>query len=602
MVRPSYSHIIEFTRNLDQITNAQSRPLLLLLPQPHSPKRPLSMVSTAKPSSRPLEIKRGFSLPSIYLNPLPFVASFAHVLLSPDTKVEESFSLHAVHDFVIYGYSLEALSKFDHISFPGPLPRSFIPSLLLSLPVRLLAGPLVRLGYINDKFDLQILTRLTLAFVSSLSLLFVARQLVKIYGRSTGEIFIALCTTQFHLMYYAGRTLPNFLALPFVNISLGLLLSSRPGPALSLLTATAAVIRSELALLLAPIVLLLLATRRMSVVRALVFGALGGFAGMFSSMIVDSTYWSQSYLWPELYTIYFNVVLGKASEWGVSPWYHYLKSLPLLLLATLPLLLFALLHPILRRRTWFLVVPPTTMVLGMSFLGHKEWRFVCYCIVWFNAAGAVAGGWIWLNRRKTWLKSLLALALVGGLIGNVVITTAHTLASVGNYPGGQIMRLLHSIEANSTVAVHLHSPSLPLQSGSTLFHNRRVEPLSSPPSSLFFSSLPYPTPPTPYWIYDKTEFTEILGSAQARQEGFTHVILEGGRFEEGEWEVDGWEVLGSRSGFGGVGWRRSQDDDSSEKGLKGGAKEVLKVPLMKWAVVVKEGEKVVLVRRVDWDR
>lgn len=40
------------------------------------------------------------------------------------------------------------------------------------------------------------------------------------------------------------------------------------------------------------------------------------------------------------------------------------------------------------------MVPPAVMILGMSLLGHKEWRFVCYTIVWFNAAAAVAGSWM----------------------------------------------------------------------------------------------------------------------------------------------------------------------------------------------------------------
>jgi hypothetical protein len=50
------------------------------------------------------------------------------------------------------------------------------------------------------------------------------------------------------------------------------------------LTATAAVVRSELVLLLAPIVVILLASRRISVSKALSYGALGGFGGMGESL------------------------------------------------------------------------------------------------------------------------------------------------------------------------------------------------------------------------------------------------------------------------------------------------------------------------------
>ena len=35
------------------------------------------------------------------------------------------------------------------------------------------------------------------------------------------------------------------------------------------------------------------------------------------TVTVDSYFWQQWPLWPELYGIYFNVFQGKSSEWGV---------------------------------------------------------------------------------------------------------------------------------------------------------------------------------------------------------------------------------------------------------------------------------------------
>jgi len=76
--------------------------------------------------------------------------------------------------------------------------------------------------------------------------------------------------------------------------------------------------------------------------------------------------------------------------------------------------------------------------------------------------------------------------------------------------------------------------------------------------------------------------------------------LEDREFRRGEWEDEGWEVLGSRCGFGGVGVRRSTEE-AEGNGFKE-VKEVWRLPLTGWEVAVKEGEKVDLVRRVDWDR
>ncbi|KAI0312103.1 Alg9-like mannosyltransferase family-domain-containing protein [Amylostereum chailletii] len=503
---------------------------------------------------------------------LILAVGWTHVLLAPYTKVEESFNLHATHDVLMYGVLPDALPNYDHFTFSGAVPRSFVGSLALaalSTPVLHLA---TTFAYISFKFDVQIILRLVLATINALALCLIRRAVSRRYGRPTGLLFTLLTCTQFHLPFWMGRTLPNMFALFPVNIATYLLLDREKNAlrasrrsvtaALALLTFTAVVFRSEVALFLAPIALQSLFNRSITFTKLLKVGLVSGLTsiGTFVSrekcvldadacvrvcaaltVAVDSYFWARFPLWPELAGVYFNVYQGKSSEWGVSPPHAYFSShLPKLLLGALPLSVLGFLVDPRARAT---LLPALVFVGLISALGHKEWRFVVYVVPVFNVAAA-RGARSLVGWRKSSLLGRLAFLSVAGLLALNAVATCLTLqASIANYPGGVALARFNALYADAP-HVHVHISNLAAQTGASLFLHTRsppfyVSPFPSSPSSSPSSSSPQPPG---NWTYDKTEH---LTPASLTAGAYTHLLSEtpalgrAWKVAEGGGEVEG---------------------------------------------------------------
>ncbi|KAI0052322.1 glycosyltransferase family 22 protein [Auriscalpium vulgare] len=463
---------------------------------------------------------------SVVLDALLYVVGWTHVLLAPYTKVEESFNLHATHDILLHGVSPSAVLKYDHRVFSGPVPRSFIGSLLLaglSHPVLLLAS---NFDLLRSKLDIQV----------------VARR----FGRPTGFLFTLLTCSQFHIPFWMGRTLPNMFGLPFVNIASYLLLdraknAQRSTPrsvssALSLLIFTAVVLRAEVALLLAGVSLQMLLGHHISFTRFLSVGFTAGIASIALTVLIDSYFW-RTWVWPELAGIYFNVYQGKSSEWGVSPYHAYLSShLPKILLSAFPL---SIVSYLLERRIRIALFPPLLYVALISALGHKEWRFIAYVVPSFNVSAATGARWLVGLRKGSLAGRLAFLTVAGALAANTLMTLAFTRASMLNYPGGVALSRLNDRYVASP-NVHVHISNLAAQTGASLFLHAHAPPHPA-----------YLPPTTAHWTYDKTEHLTLrqLGASA----NITHLIVEERGWNEGVWLVSdavesfaGWDVGGLR--------------------------------------------------------
>ncbi|KAI6129890.1 glycosyltransferase family 22 protein [Pisolithus croceorrhizus] len=477
----------------------------------------------------------------LFLDLLLLVTSWAYVFLAPYSKVEESFNLHATHDVLMYGVGSESLLKYDHRIFPGAVPRTFVGSILLGWLTKPVASLGISLGLVTSKMDLQITLRLVLASLNSFCLILIRHAVSKRFGRLTSWLFSLLTLSQFHFLFWMSRTLPNMFALIPVNLAYFTLYNRAPQSihpsrasvdiAVGLLVFTAVIFRSEVALLLGPLCLQFLIQGYTTFARLIKVGLSNSIAAIMEcsqrplkalTVAVDSYFWNQWPLWPELYGFYFNVYLGKSAEWGTSaPLSYFSAHLPKLLLGALPL---AVLGSILDHRIRSLLLAPFLFVLGLSALKHKEWRFVVYMIPLVNIAAARGARWMVSQKKGLVFRYMAFLSVFGLLSLNFVMTIFFARASIMNYPGGLALATFNK-RYTGQENVHVHISNLAAQTGASLFLHEHAPP---------YILTGFGPAAGHGWIYNKTEG---LTPPMLASSNFTHLISEYPDLGDSEWSV-----------------------------------------------------------------
>lgn len=206
---------------------------------------------------------------------LPFFIGLVHLALCPFTKVEESFNLQACHDILNHGSNLHL---YDHFDFPGVVPRTFLGPLVISA----LAWPLKLISsFLDDsKFVMQIIVRCILGMFVLISLQSFRSAIKGKFGPETSKWHLLITTSQFHLMFYASRPLPNIFALILSLQAMTYWLKGHHGRFILTSAFVILVFRAELAILLGIILIMDLMVARAKLIPTIAYGLLGTFLSL----------------------------------------------------------------------------------------------------------------------------------------------------------------------------------------------------------------------------------------------------------------------------------------------------------------------------------
>ncbi|KAI8622499.1 Alg9-like mannosyltransferase family-domain-containing protein [Chytriomyces sp. MP71] len=521
-------------------------------------------------------------VPGIVYDVLIFGFMCSAINTAPFTKVEESFNTQAVHDLMIY--KIEDLAKYDHLEFPGVVPRTFLGPIVL----RLMAQPVISIMTADGKKPLDMdwylyMARYCLALLTVHSLRTVRQGANRAFGYTVGAFFSIICLTQFHLMFWGSRLIPNTWALIFVGYGVSAWIESwKPisvkermaevkererifgSPPTSLndgrirklkviqraskdipitfssvkligsILFAAVVFRLELLALLVPLLVSeVFIFKHIKLIPAVVTSALFAILSLGATILVDTGMWKKSSLfWPEYEVFKFNIVNGRSKEYGISPPNEYVTSLlPRIAPIAFPLAIYA--YGVDHRVRRFLT-PAVIFVATMSLIGHKEWRFVFPVIPLINLAAAVAATRFhrlgFMTRKSQpvntvgkpyFLHKVLAYFILPlAFIGSFLYAHLSTEISSLNYPGGVALN-----------AAHLYIKPTDLEDGWPILHMDAYT--CSNGVSRFLEK-----GRKEGWIYRKDE--NLTTDAQFLEAGFSHLLTTTPEIHVGQ----GWNQTG----------------------------------------------------------
>ena len=306
--------------------------------------------------------------------------------------------------------------------------------------------------------------------------------------------------------------------------------------AIFILTSVATIFRCDAIVLVGIVgIHLVFVSRDVGATRGIITGLVAAIVSVSITVAVDSYFWGR-WLWPEGEVLYFNTVLNKSKEWGVSPpsWY-FTSALPKMLQFSYPL---SFVGAIFSRKARAMMSVAVGYTFVMSLLAHKETRFLFPTLPLWNMSSAAGLCYIFSSnfnvRRYLPLvvaatRAVCVLCLLGGL----GVTVLSAKASYRNYPGEAGIKHLishiqeHEVERmraaskNDSLPISVHIDTLAATTGvSRFFQDDKRGAI----------------------IYSKEEG---IGLAEFRAKGFDFLLNEHS-------EIPGYDVISGIQGFAGI--------------------------------------------------